>query len=382
MCRRLAVLIAALAAAGPAAGEADASRFLRVGIYDDAQALHGDPDRTFAMLKQLRAQVVRVSLHWGGPYGVARRRPRDASDPTDPAYNWNLYDRVVMYATQYGVRVMFSIYRTPRWAGGGIRGNRAPTRPADLQRFAYAAATRYSGTFERADGRVLPAVRQWLAWNEPNNPNFIYPQFRRRGDRWVVASPFEYAKICNAIYSGIHATLARGHQVACGVTAPRGNNSARSSRPSVSPLVFLQNMRRAGIRRFDAYAHHPYYGKPSETPSTRPPARTAITLGNIDVLIRELTRLYGPKRVWITEYGYQTSPPDRAFGVSWAKQARYLAQAFAFARRHPRIDVMLWFLFRDDTRLGGWQSGFVTASGRKKPAFSAFQRIARQIAGR
>ena len=41
-----------------------------------------------------------------------------------------------------------------------------------------------------------------------------------------------------------------------------------------------------------------------------------------------MTRLYGNKRIWITEYGYQTNPPDRIFGVSWANQARYLKQAY------------------------------------------------------
>ena len=41
-------------------------------------------------------------------------------------------------------------------------------------------------------------------------------------------------------------------------------------------------MKRMGARGFDAYAHHPYYGARSETPSTRPKAETAVTLGNID----------------------------------------------------------------------------------------------------
>ena len=39
-------------------------------------------------------------------------------------------------------------------------------------------------------------------------------------------------------------------------------------------------------------------------------------------LIKQLTRLYGNKRIWITEYGYQTNPPDKLFGVTYAKQAR------------------------------------------------------------
>jgi hypothetical protein len=228
----------------------------------------------------------------------------------------------------------------------------------------------------------LPAVRYWLAWNEPNNPAFLSPQFRKVGKRNVVQSPYDYAKICNAVVGGVHATALKGEKIGCGVTAPRGNNTAKGNRPALSPLVFLDNMKKAGAKGFDAYAHHPYYGKPSETPSTPPPARTAVTLGNIGTLIKEVTRLYGQKRIWITEYGYQTRPPDNVFGVSYTKQAKYLTQAFSIARKNPRIDMMLWFLFRDDPKLGGWQSGLLTKNGRKKPSFAAFQRFARSLASR
>ena len=48
-----------------------------------------------------------------------------------------------------------------------------------LREFAYAAATRYSGTYVRADGVVLPRVRYWTAWNEPNLQIGLIPQWRR-----------------------------------------------------------------------------------------------------------------------------------------------------------------------------------------------------------
>ncbi len=85
-----------------------------------------------------------------------------------------------------------------------------------------------------------------------------------------------------------------------------------------------------------------------------------------------MTRLYGNKRIWITEYGYQTNPPDRLFGVSFAKQALYLKQSYAIAKKNPRVDMFLWFLLRDEVRYDGWQSGLLTASGRKKPSYNAF----------
>jgi hypothetical protein len=154
----------------------------------------------------------------------------------------------------------------------------------------------------------------------------------------------------------------------------------------VSPLAFLRAVKKAGLKTFDAWAHHPYYAGPSDQPTTVPvtakgaPA-TAVTLGNISDLIREVTRLYGNKRIWITEYGYQTNPPDRLYGVTYAKQALYLKQAFAIARANPRIDMMLWFLLKDDPNPAGWQSGLITASGAKKPSFKAFMQMASALSG-
>jgi hypothetical protein len=357
---------------------AQSSRYMRIGIYDEAQTLYGPIDKTMPVLKQLHVQEVRLNLYWGGArYGVAQKRPANATNPADPAYDWELYDRTVRYANQYGVRVLFSIYGTPAWANGGLGANHAPTRSTDLRNFALAAAKRYGGQFPDGQGGLLPPVKEWLAWNEPNNPLFLAPQFKGK----TIQSAVDYAKICTAVYQGVHATLIAGERVGCGVTAPRGNNNPSSARPSVSPLAFLRAVKKAGLKTFDAWAHHPYYAGPSDTPATKPLTKkgappTAVTLGNFGELTKLLTQLYGNKRVWITEYGYQTNPPDRLVGVSYAKQAAYLTQAFGIARKNPRVDLMLWFLLKDEPTLAGWQSGLETVSGNKKPAFAAFQRLA------
>jgi hypothetical protein len=381
--RLLVVAAAVVATAAVCVPAASASRFVQVGLFDDAQFNYGDPDKVYPMLKQLNTQLIRVSLLWGGPNGVAKRRPVNPMNPNDPAYDWSVYDRTVVYAQQYGMKVVFSIIGTPPWANAAAGVNVKPRSALDLERFAVAAARRYSGSFAARDGRTLPAVRQWLAWSEPNNPAFLRPQYRNVRGKDVIQSAIDYAQICNAIVKGIRKTSIGAQKVACGVTGPRGNNNPNSSRPAVSPLPFLRAMKRAGAKGFDAYAHHPYYGAPRETPSTPPPpgihgnAPTAITLGNINLLIREVTRLYGSKRIWVTEYGYQTNPPDRIFGVSWANQAKYLTQAYGIVRRNPRIDMFLWFLLRDERRLvdEGWQSGLLSASGTRKPAFAAFQKL-------
>jgi hypothetical protein len=352
---------------------ASASPGLRGGIADSGGAFYEEPATFFPVLEELGVQILRVHLNWGGRLGVARRRPVEATDPDDPAYDWQLYDRIVRDANRYGVEVMFTIFGTPAWANGGRPPTTAPRNASQLREFAYAAATRYSGTFDRRDGVLLPRVRYWTAWNEPNLQIGLIPQWRRSGKRWLIQSALDYARICNAVVDGIRTTMLRGQKIACGVTAARGNNNPNGLKPSVSPLAFLRAMKRAGARGFDAYAHHPYYGAPSETPATASPGRGGVTLGNIDDLVSELTRLYGRKPIWVTEYGYQTNPPDNIFGVPWERQAAYLAQAFALARAHPRIDMLLWFLLRDEPDPERWQSGLVSASGERKPAFEAFR---------
>ncbi len=372
MPRRIGVLLAVVfAAVGLAVPAAQAQRNLLVGIQDDAMVLRGNPTFTFGMMKQLRVQIIRINLNWPD---VAERRPAHPQDPADPAYDWRLYDRAIRYAGQNGMRVMLTFLFVPRWANGGKARNVPPTNYNDMRNFAYAAATRYSGRYipntDAFDEVFLPAVKYWLAWNEPSNPNWLQ---QTSGGRFV--SPQSYARICTAIWEGVHFTNFADEKVGCGVTGPRGNNQARSGRPSMSPLTFMRLTRRAGLRNLDAYAHNPYYGKPSETPATRP-GGTAVTLGNINTLISLVNKLWGKKRIWITEYGWQTRPPDRVFGVSFARQAAYVRQSFAIGRRNPRIDMIVWFMLRDDTNLSiGWQSGFLTATGRKKPAFSVFARL-------
>ena len=50
----------------------------------------------------------------------------------------------------------------------------------------------------------------------------------------------------------------------------------------------------------------------------------------------------------------------------------------ALAWRNPRVDIFLWFLLRDEARLGGWQSGLTTVTGKRKASFRSFQRAVEQ----
>ena len=139
--RRLGAALAA-AAVGLAltiAPTASSSGSLRVGIFDDGVVLYGEPDLVFPQLAKTGTQLVRVNLWWAGPgIRVATRRPTRPADPSDPAYNWDTYDRTVRFAIVNGMQPVFSIIGTPPWAnaakgwnvGAYERARPAPVRDA------------------------------------------------------------------------------------------------------------------------------------------------------------------------------------------------------------------------------------------------------------
>jgi hypothetical protein len=215
----------------------------------------------------------------------------------------------------------------------------APTRGADFAAFAGATADHY------------PFVHHWTVWNEPNQR------------RWLsTASPAQYVvRLLNPAYAAIH-SASPSSRVAGGVTAPRGGAGG------ISPVDFIRGMGRAGAR-LDAYAHHPYALSPKETPwSGGCDHCETITMATIGRLVSETQRAFGPVRLWLTELGYQSNPPDHILGVPPEVQASYIAAAAYKAWATPRVDLLIQYLYRDEPGADRWQSGLVTSEGREKPA--------------
>ena len=109
---------------------------------------------------------------------------------------------------------IFTVIGTPDWANGGagLEHGSDEDRPT-CSRSSTAAARRYSGTYKgRRRRRSIGRVRKWIAWNEPNNPVFLKPQFVRSGAKWVMQSAKDYARICNAVVKAVKigATVQQG----------------------------------------------------------------------------------------------------------------------------------------------------------------------------
>ena len=321
---------------------ADASPYVQYGIQDDAWLLGGPGtfDQRLDQVDALGADVVRVNLRWDQ---IAAQRPAKPTSHLDPAYRWAAGDVLLNGLRARGIAPVVTLVGTPRWANGGRAANWAPASASSFANFAYAAATRYQH------------VRRWVIWNEPNKVWQLRPTSARTYVRVLLNPGYDALKRAN-----------RANLVAGGVTAPRGGSG------SVSPVDWIRGMDFAGAR-LDAYAHHPYPVSRGETP-TIGGCRSCenITMANLDRLLALVSRAFGPKRIWLTEYGYQTNPPDRMFGVSQAIQARYLGEASLRAYRAARVDLLIHFLVRDEAHIGRWQSGLFTFGNTPKLAAAAF----------
>jgi hypothetical protein len=377
MRRAVIAILAAVLALGSLAGGASAARRMFVGFQDD-RSFQLLPNR-LALLDQARAAnatVLRVNVDWSR---IATRRPADPTNPADPAYDFGLLDQFVRDARGRGFQIVASVVFTPSWANGGKAGNYAPRNPRDLERFAQAVARRYSGDFGG-----LPEIRMFTVWNEPNTGIFLMPQYDKR---LRSTSPQIYAKLYKAAYRGLKRGNSRA-RVAIGVTSPQGTARASTlERAKHHPGDFMRLLARAcaGSCRFEAVAHHPY--------PTRPGAKALqvvnypiVTLTQLDRFERDLQRWFGlrkPPRLWVTEYGHRTDPPDFD-GVPPQTQARYAKQAIAFLRQKPYVDMVVWFIFRDDEgapRPNVWEAGGGVLDNRDgaKPSYAAFRQAAAGI---
>jgi hypothetical protein len=142
----------------------------------------------------------------------------------------------------------------------------------------------------------------------------------------------------------------------------------------VSPVDWIAGMAKAHAR-LDAYAHNPYPLRPGETPMSGGCDHCeTITMATLPRLLRDVQKAFGVHtRIWLTEYGYQTNPPDKLLGVSYATQAKYASEAALCAYEAPRVDVLIHYLLKDEPDPARWQSGVYSATGRAKPALQALR---------
>src|SRR3954470_11824072 len=376
------ILALALALAVPAALPASAPASPRQVVAFEAprELLSFDKrDRTLDEIRDFGVTQVRQLVYWRdfAPRPNAKRKPRGfnaANDASYPADTWSRLDGLMQGAAGRGIKVHLTLTGpVPRWATKSRKDH--VTRPVakEFQAWTTAVGRRYGGQ-----------VATWSIWNEPNQPQFLMPQYRK-GRPY---SPGLYRQLYKAGVKGLKKTAAnRSDTFLIGETSPRGNSKV------VFPLDFFRGMlcldrsyrktKKCGRLDADGYAHHAY--TTAKGPRFVPHDARDVTLGVLSRLERALERAGRAKAlprglpVYLTEFGIQ-SRPDRIQGVSFPKQAAFLSIAEHMAYVNPRVRSFSQYLMFDDkprasalNKYAGFESGLRTSKGKKKPAYKAFR---------
>ena len=404
---RFALLCGALflCAAAPASAARD-----QESIFEDEHQLldlgPGVANTALDDVKSLGADSVRSLVLWSRIAPRGKRRPRGfrATEPRAYAPSaWDPYDDLVRGTSVRGLGLILSPSTPmPAWASR-CKKKQATCKPDPkaYRAFVTALGRRYSGAYadENQGGGVLPRVRRWSLLNEPNQPGWLTPQFERKRGRLVATAAVLYRKLALAGIAGLKAAGHGRDQILLGETAPIGRTSGSLARRPVPPVEFLRKLfcltpsgkrlrggdgKRHGCRKFKrfkvaGFAHHPYQRGGSRPPAEPPQAAGEITISSASRLRRVLDAAARARRiprrlpVYYTEFGFQTNPPDRIFGVRVALQPSYINQSDWMAYRDRRVRAVSQYKLVDEAALSSFQSGLRFIDGRPKPAYDAYK---------
>ncbi|HVM18170.1 MAG TPA: hypothetical protein VM290_11370 [Gaiellaceae bacterium] len=323
---------------------------------------------------------MRLKARWRAIAPEQRPPEFRPDDPGEPSYRWGALDRQVSLAVSRGLQPLVTVWSAPDWAtprGNALPGTLRPD-PLEFHRFTRALVRRYSGTYEG-----LPRVRLWMAWNEPNLHLYLYPQV----EGTTPVSPGLYRELVNQFAAAVRTVS--GNVVIAGGTAPFRDLGVTNV--AWGPLGFMRALlcvARTGARTcssridFDVWSHHPYT---SGGPRRKAALADDASLGDLaevkallQAAVRNGTiRSRQPVRFWVTEFSWDSSPPD-PYGVPINLHARWVAEAI-FRMWQNGVSLTTWLMLRDEPfpqhplQSGLYFRGPTFAEDAPKPALSAFR---------
>jgi hypothetical protein len=282
-------------------------------------------------------------------------------------------DRTIPRALAAGLRVVLAVYPyPPREIEAGIGS------PALFGAYAASVANAY------------PGVKQFVIGNEPNQPAFWRPQFRRNGTN---ASGAGFGPYLAAAYDALKA-LDRGITVVGVGLSPRGNDRPKAkNNVSTSPVRFLRALGtwyRASRRSrplMDGFSFHPYPNKATDPLERGYPWPNAGFV-NLDRIKQALwdafhgtpqpTTANGLK-LYLDEVGWQvrTSGLPGYLGAENVPVTDERTQAAVYAEIVRRtscdedVAEVSFFGFRDDSVRTGFQAALQRLDGSARPAAEA-----------
>jgi hypothetical protein len=371
------VVAAALIPAAPAA----ASKTQPTMLQDDPELIYGSAalrDKRLNEFKSLGVDIVKVRVRWRDL--APKKRPADGSDPS--IYGWGPYDEVVSLAEQRGLTVYFQLGGTaPDWATPG----KSPVANPNAGEF---------GKFVKATGAQFPSVHLWSFWNEPNLKSWLSPQV----SGGVPQSPRIYRGLISAGAAGLSASGHGSDQILIGELLPFTRTSRNTSN-KLRPLAFLRELacvdshyrpfkgkaaKRRGCAGFKSLpgtglAYHPY--TLAGGPGVRTPNKDDATISDLSRVTRVLSKLRSRHKIksswpiWVTEFGFQSNPPDR-YATPIKKIPGFMSRSEFIAFKNSRVASFSQYPLIDDAgKIDGFQSGLRFHNGKKKKGvFAAFQR--------
>lgn len=343
------------------------------------------------------AKRVQIEVDWKGIEPTAPGPGTDPSNPNGPQYNFASLDARIREFAGSGISPILMVLDAPAWAEGAggsaqqVAEGAWKPNPTAYGQFATALARRYSGHFPDPlnPGHTLARVTYYQAWGEPNLGVHIAPQWVKRGRKYVVTGPVIYRSLLNAFYSGIK-SVNRSDVVATAGLAPYG--AGPTANPvRMRPALFLRTMLclngRTALKpmpcsnpaHYDALAMDPYEVAGPTTHALNPDDVSAPDLTRLTKIETKALRTgrllpRGHKQLWVTEFGYDSNPPN-PFGVSTKTQARWLDESF-YIFWSQGVSTVLWYLVRDQAGhnySSSYFSGVYFYNGKKKPSFEAYR---------
>jgi len=387
------LLLAAAAVVIPQAASASSNQ---LSLIQDDRELFGelgeDPPAAMREIKALGVDVVRTNIHYYRIYRESsqRRQPGgfNPRDDNSPQYDWAAIDRLINLADQNGLRVLATVTGPgPNFTSGTpgkCRGVPCSLRPkaGAFGAFVEAVAKRYRGRID-----------YYALWNEPNLARWIRPQGRL--SRNVYKEGITYRNLWKAGYKSIaRFDRARRNRVLFGEVAAISDplpliRTALCLDANNRPLRGRDRKRakcgRVSKLNVGGMAVHPYnfggFGK--RGPRTKTNSGTALPIAYLPRLHRLTSaaarrgRIGGRGRsVYVTEYGYQTRPPDPR-GVSLKNQARFLNESDRLLFGDRRVKTVAQYELVDVREADEYNSGlrFVGGGGGsdRKPAYAAYR---------
>jgi hypothetical protein len=370
--------VVALAAALAGAPAASASS-TQVTFFEAPPQLLSATARPGAItqMQSLGVRAVRIVLAWDSvtPSPNAATMPADfvATDPTQ--YNWGQYLPAVTAAQAAGFQVLLTVAGpAPRWATSS--GHVTNPSATDYGQFMQAVGAEFGST-----------VKLYSIWNEPNQPQFLLPQYVHG----KLKSAAIYRGLYMAGYAGLEASgNFAGMTVLMGETSPVGVKA--SGIPA--PLAFLRGVLCLNAHyvkvgncselQLGGWAQHPYAEK--QGPFWVPTNHDDVSIGTLGRLVTALNRaasagaIPADVPVYITEFGV-ISRPNPDIGVSVARQAEFLSISERLAWQNPRVASYAQYLLTDAPPIAGnplirwtsFQSGLEYLNGRAKPSYNGWR---------